>query len=157
MANEGLGWDPVVTLTGRGDNSMSIMFNEHVVVHNAELVMQCDPFRWFVMEILEDGSPLDVDGITPIYISHGVRPFGRGPTFPQLGDLLIMLIKHLQVLGGSSKYDVNLLEPHNGKVRLDLTGRLRLFLQCSLFRKYLNYSPLAEHSKKKSYAQLTKC
>eukprot|EP00434_Breviolum_minutum_P000523 symbB.v1.2.000450.t1/scaffold32.1/size405148/23 len=26
------------------------------------------------------------------------------------------------------------------KVRLDLTGRLRLFLQCSLFRKYLNYS-----------------
>lgn len=41
------------------------------------------------------------------------------------------------------------------EVRLDLTGRLRLFLQCSLFRKYLNYSTLAiKHSRESCMAPL---
>ena len=35
------------------------------------------------------GSPHLVSGdrITPIYVSHEVRPFGRGPKQPYLGDL----------------------------------------------------------------------
>ena len=32
---------------------------------------------------------------SPPFISHEVRPFGRGPTTRSLGDLLTMVINHL--------------------------------------------------------------
>ena len=58
---------------------------------------------------LQNGSPRSLEDHpryrkwlgSPRFISHEVRPFGRGPTTRSLGDLdlLTMVINHLQVMG----------------------------------------------------------
>ena len=50
---------------------------------------------------LEDHPGTDVSNDHPLFISHEIRPFGRGPTAPGIGDENDHHgpIKHLQVMG----------------------------------------------------------